>query len=278
MILKSFSKINLTLGVNSKIKRKHFHQIESVFCLTNLYDEITIKKIKKRNDVVKIKGKFARQINKKNNSVTKTLKILRKKNLIKDFYSISINKKIPVFSGLGGGTSNAVFLLKFLVKNIDKRLIQIFQDEIGSDTKLFFYKRGFLKNLATVVKLKNKETVYFLIVYPNIKCSTKAVYSKVKNYSNKTSLKKEKAILENKFLNFIKSKRNDLQKIVEIQHPKIKNLALAIQKTKGCFMSRMTGSGSVCYGVFKSKKNAGFAAKLIKSKYPSYWVSVAKTI
>ena len=79
MILKSFSKINLTLGVNSKIKRKHFHQIESVFCLTNLYDEITIKKIKKRNDVVKIKGKFARQINKKNNSVTKTLKILRKK-------------------------------------------------------------------------------------------------------------------------------------------------------------------------------------------------------
>ena len=68
MILKSFSKINLTLGVNSKVKRKHFHQIESVFCLTNLYDEIAIKKIKKRNDVIKIKGKFARQINKKNNS------------------------------------------------------------------------------------------------------------------------------------------------------------------------------------------------------------------
>ena len=278
MILKSFSKINLTLGVNSKIKKKNIHQIESVFCIVNLYDKIIIKKIKTKKDSVKISGNFAKIINKKENSITKTLKTLREKNIIQSFYSINIKKNIPVFGGLGGGTSNAITLLKFLVKKIDNDLINIFQEKIGSDTKLFFYKRGFLKNLTTVIKLKNKEKLHFLLVYPYIRCSTKKVYSKLKSFSTSTNLQKDKTLLEKKFLNFIKSKQNDLQKVVEIQHPKIKNLIKEIQRTSGCVFSRMTGSGSVCYGVYKSKKKASFAARQIKSKYPRYWVSVAKTI
>ena len=42
--------------------------------------------------------------------------------------------------------------------------------------------------------------------------------------------------------------------------------------------SRMTGSGSVCYGVFKSEKTAKVALNRIKLKYPKYWASFAKTI
>jgi 4-diphosphocytidyl-2C-methyl-D-erythritol kinase len=40
----------------------------------------------------------------------------------------------------------------------------------------------------------------------------------------------------------------------------------------------MTGSGSVCYGVFESEKTAKVALTRIKSKYPKFWFSVAKTI
>ena len=47
---------------------------------------------------------------------------------------------------------------------------------------------------------------------------------------------------------------------------------------KGCYFSRMTGSGSVCYGVFKSKKTAKAALNAIKLKHPKCWLSVAKTI
>ena len=53
---------------------------------------------------------------------------------------------------------------------------------------------------------------------------------------------------------------------------------MEIRERKGCYFSRMTGSGSVCYGVFKSKKTARAALKGIKLKYPKYWLSVAKTI
>ena len=56
MILKSYSKINLTLSVNKKLKNG-LHEIQSFFSLVNLYDEIKIKKIQGGKDVVKFAGK-----------------------------------------------------------------------------------------------------------------------------------------------------------------------------------------------------------------------------
>ena len=47
MVLKSYSKINLTLKVNSK-KKNNLHEIQSFFCLIDLVDKIKIKKIKKK--------------------------------------------------------------------------------------------------------------------------------------------------------------------------------------------------------------------------------------
>ena len=76
MVLKSFSKINLSLNVNKKLKRNKLHDIQSYFCLINLFDQIKIEKIKGRKDKVKFKGKFSKFIKKKNNSIIDTLNIL----------------------------------------------------------------------------------------------------------------------------------------------------------------------------------------------------------
>ena len=48
MVLKSYSKINLSLLVNSKNQKNGLHNIQSYFCLINLKDKIKIKKIKKK--------------------------------------------------------------------------------------------------------------------------------------------------------------------------------------------------------------------------------------
>ena len=277
MLLKSFSKINLTLNVNQKYKKNSLHQIQSYFCLINLFDQIKVNKIEGQKDVVRFQGKFAKFVKKKNNSITSVLKILRKKKIITNFYSILIKKNIPVFSGMGGGTGNAVILANYLTKNkINKKLLNIFSNEIGSDFKLFFYKQGFLKNLKQINKFKKTYKFCFLLVYPNIKSSTKFVYSKIKKYSLKTNFNK----INNKsgFIKFLVDKNNDLQSIVESQYPVIKKLVRDINQTKGCYFSRMTGSGSVCYGIFQSERLAKTALNRIKTKYPKFWLSVAKTI
>ena len=279
MILKSFSKINLSLSINRKLKNTRLHDIQSYFCLINLFDWIKIKKITGQKDIIRFHGKFSKYVNKNNNSIKDTLDILRKKNLIFNYYSVLVNKKIPVFSGMGGGTSNAICLIKHFTKNkINKNLLSIIIKKIGSDSQLFFYKQGFLKNLKKIKSFPSNHKLYFLLAYPNIRCSTKYIYSKVKKYSSKSKYSSSKIKNKSKFVDFLINENNDLQSIVEEKYPNIKKLIIAIRQKRGCYFSRMTGSGSVCYGVFESEKRAKAALKGLKLKYPKYWLKVAKTI
>ena len=124
----------------------------------------------------------------------------------------------------------------------------------------------------------DREYKYKVLVYPNIRCSTRYVYSKVKKYSSKSKYSFSKINDKSKFIDFLINKNNDLQSIVENKYPIIKKLIIEIEQKKGCYFSRMTGSGSVCYGVFKSEKTAKAALNGIKLKYPKCWLSVAKTI
>ena len=51
-----------------------------------------------------------------------------------------------------------------------------------------------------------------------------------------------------------------------------------LQSQNICDFIQMSGSGSCCFAVFKSKKTLLKCQKLVKTKYRSYWTAVAKTI
>ena len=277
MVLSSYAKINLSLRINSK-RKNGLHEIQSYFCLINLADKIKLKKIKEKKDKIFFKGPFSKLVNKKNNSIISLLKFLRKLELISNYYSVTINKNIPVFGGLGGGTGNAASILKFLVKGkVSKSLINKAERIIGTDIRLFFYEQGFLRNLETITHLQKKK-LFFILIKPNVRCSTREIYSKVRKYSKKRLLAQNKINTKNKFISVLSHETNDLQSIVEQKHPLIKKLLLAISNEKGCCFSRMTGSGSVCYGLFKDQIAAKKALNKLKIKFPKFWFSFAKTV
>ena len=277
MVLKSFSKINLSLNINSKLKNG-LHDIQSYYCLINLFDKIKIRKIDKKKDKVVFFGPFVKHIKKSNNSIINLLKLLRKLELISGYYSVNVIKNIPVFSGLGGGTSNAASVLKFLLKGkVSKNILEKVEKFIGSDLRLFFNKQGFLQNLRTIKTIK-KQKLFFLLSQPNIICSTKEIYSKVKKYSKKKKFNFQKMSNKKGFINYILEQNNELQSIVEEEYPSIKILLKDINTEKGCHFSRMSGSGSVCYGLFNNESNAKKALNKIKTKHPKFWFSIAKTV
>ena len=148
---------------------------------------------------------------------------------------------------------------------------------IGSDFKLFFKKNGFLNDLSTIIELKKRQIFYLVLVQPKVKCSTKEIYSKVKKFSKKKKFDKRLTKSKSRFLEYIVKSRNDLQSIVENKYPIIRKLLIDIKNEKGCCFSRMTGSGSVCYGLFKDQISAKKAINKLKFKYPKFWISFAKT-
>ena len=279
-MIKSYCKINLSLRVLKRLK-SGLHDIQTNTFLLNLYDEINIKKTQGKKNIIIFNGKFKKLINISKNSISATISILKKEKLLKkeNFYEIKVKKNIPVFSGLGGGTSNAYYLMQNLLKKKLKiGTKNFFLDKIGTDLILFENKQTFQKSLRKVKKYKKNFYFYFLLVYPYLKCSTKYAYSKVKKYSNSKKFDFSKNMSDDTFVRLIKKQQNDLQSIITKRYKPINKIITSLSFLDGCLISRMTGSGSVCFGMFKSQKLAKLGLKNIKKKFPKYWCVVTKTI
>ena len=112
--IKSFAKINLSLGVTGKLK-SGYHKIESLVSFLNLYDVIKIKKIEGKKHKIIFIGKFSKGI-KKINTISKLISILDKKKILnKKKYLIIVKKNIPQKAGLGGGSMNASSIIRFFI-------------------------------------------------------------------------------------------------------------------------------------------------------------------
>ena len=136
--IKSYCKINLTLRILKKL-RNGYHNISSLITFCNIYDEILISKIKGKKDKIKFFGKFKNGINVKTNTISKTLKLIRENKHLKfQSYKIEIKKNIPHGSGLGGGSSNAAHLLKYLNKKfkLSDNKIKTLSSKIGFDVPI----------------------------------------------------------------------------------------------------------------------------------------------
>jgi len=278
-IIKSYAKINLSLGV---IKKKTgYHKIESLVTFLKYCDEISLKTIKNKNHKVQFFGKFSKGIG-KNNTVTKLLDLLDKKKCLNNQkYLIRIKKNIPQKSGLGGGSMNASAIIRYFKNKNIIRLTEVEINDIanliGSDVKLGIVKKNsVLFSNGNILRVKNKLNLYTLLVKPdNLGCSTKEIYSNVRSFSSKRI--KGKRVNYFKISNILNLK-NDLEKIVFKKYPKLKNLKLFMEKLPNVKIVRMSGSGSTFIAYFKSKNASINAIKILKRKYKNYWCILSKTI
>ena len=133
---KSYAKLNLCLHILNK-RKDGYHNIESIFCIIDFYDILTFKK-NNLNEIIFQTN--SNEINSSYNLVTKAY------NVISDLYDIEgidifLDKKIPIGSGLGGGSSNAAVTLLALNSifnlNISKDKLMKISEDIGADAPFF---------------------------------------------------------------------------------------------------------------------------------------------
>ena len=277
--LKSWAKINLSINVIKRLQN-NYHSIESLITFVDIFDEIKIKEINQKKHNISFYGKFSKNIG-KNNTIATLLRLLEKKNFLKKKkFEIKVKKNIPQQSGLGGGSMNAAFILKYLMQskiiNISNKIANNLAYKVGSDVILGLEKKNSIifKN-GKIGRLNKKLNLHVLIVMPNFGCSTKKIYLKIKKFSRPLYLKTNNNFF--KLNNLVKSK-NDLEYIVFRNYPKVNNLKVFLLNLPNIVFVRMTGSGSAMIAYFKSKNSAKKAAKIFKKKYRSYWYILSKTI
>ena len=276
--LKSWAKINLSLNLIKRLSN-NYHSIESLITFVQIFDEIKIKTINKKEHKISFSGKFSKGIGKRN-TVYKLLKLLEKKKIINKKFEINIKKNIPQKSGMGGGSMNAASILSYFMKkrilNISNKKAKDLAYKVGSDVVLGLEKKNSIlfKN-KKIGRLNKKIGFYVLIVMANEGCSTKYIFSKVKKYSKPLYFNINKRFFET---NYLVQSNNDLENVVFKKYSKIKNLKYFLSNLPNIVFTRMTGSGSALVAYFKSKKAANNAARIFRRKYKNYWYIVSKTI
>jgi 4-diphosphocytidyl-2-C-methyl-D-erythritol kinase len=285
--LKAYGKINLYLKVIKKLKNK-YHQIETLFCFFDIYDEILISSSNTNNQII-FTGKFSKGISATHNSVLKLLNILKKYPKFNAHkFTIKIIKNLPLGSGLGGGSADASALLNFFNKrlklNLKKRTISSICNKIGADVEPCLNTNFKLLYGASnkIFTFNKKPKLNLLLIYPNCLNPTKKIYlsnkifSKSNNY--KISLLKKNILNLNYLFKFLNYEGNDLEQSAFKNNSVILKLLISLKKLKGCKLARMTGSGSACFAIFQNNAQLAKAIFVLKKYYKSYWIRKAKII
>jgi len=168
------AKLNITLSIGKK-EKNGFHNISSIMQTISLHDRITLKKVET--------GKTSMEgiIIDKNivEDVIENLSIYVNKKLP---CRISISKAIPIFAGLGGGSSDAATVLRIANKAFNLELkseeLECIACKVGNDISFLLYGgraivEGSLKHKITQIETPN---FYYVIAKPKMKMSTKEMY------------------------------------------------------------------------------------------------------
>ena len=275
--IKSNAKINLALNVVGKSKR--LHKIESLIAFIDLHDVILLKKIYLNKHQIIFNGKFSKNIN-SNNTISRLLKILEKKKLLKQKFYIKITKNIPQKSGLGGGSMNAARVLKYLIEKkiikVNKKQISEITEYVGSDVILGLKPLNSVLTSNNKIKtFRNSKKLFTLIIKPNFGCSTKYIYSLVKKFDRAKLNVPTKKMFN---INFLKKSNNSLEEIVFNRYSTLRKVRDYLINLQNPIFVRMTGSGSALVSYYYSKKQCDTAQKQFNKDYKKYWCISSKTI
>lgn len=206
--LKSPAKINLTLDVIGEAVNG-YHQISSIMLPVQLHDTITIAKITQSQKEISLTTKGLQCPQGEENSAYKAAKLFFETIKKQPSVKITLIKRIPLASGLGGGSSNAATILIGLNKLYGsplslKKLTQLAK-KIGMDTPFFLTPSLSLAThfgeKVTPIKRKNSTLSSILLIPSKLKKkSTKHSYEALD-----MSLCNKKKMDTKKLLNFLKN-------------------------------------------------------------------------
>jgi 4-diphosphocytidyl-2-C-methyl-D-erythritol kinase len=282
---KAPAKVNLTLHVLGR-RADGYHEIESLVAFAGVGDALSFTP--GRALALIVGGPTAAAAgDTADNLVLKAARALAERVEGLQLGRFALSKRLPVAAGLGGGSADAAAALRMLARSSrlapdDPRPLQAAQ-ATGADVPVCLdprprLMRGIGDILSEPLDLPKLATV---LVNPGVAVPTREVFAALRLPAGSvapaapsrsaTSLSAISLGASN-LADAIANGRNDLEgPAIELQ-PVIADVLAALRKLPGCRLSRMSGSGATCFGLFDSTAAATAAARTLRIGYPAWWV------
>ena len=259
--LASFAKINLYFNIVGKYSNG-FHKIESIISRISLADKIRIKLLPQTKEIILHCNDKTLENSK--NLCFQAAKLFQQELRLPFGFQITLEKRIPYGSGLGGASSNAAAVLlginRLLGPELKRRELFFLGERLGSDVNFFLSEASFalVKEKGELVfPLAVREKYHFLLVYPNQHLSTKKVYQNqrrelTKYLSNVNIL--AYALRRRDFFLIEKSIFNALEKAAMELCPAVAEIKEACRRLN--LPAQISGSGSTVFILSDNSKRS----------------------
>ncbi|XMB67835.1 4-(cytidine 5'-diphospho)-2-C-methyl-D-erythritol kinase [Mycoplasmatota bacterium zrk1] len=261
---KAYAKINLTLNVLGK-REDGYHDLLMIMTPISLMDKLIIEDSHCDDvscNIVELNGS--------NNIVFKTIEKIKSLYDIDRSVKVTVNKKIPIGAGLGGGSADCAATLRGLNKLWDLNLsLAELADiglELGADVPFCVYNRqAVVSGIGEQIKFIDGLSSYVVLVNPNEQVSTKRIFENTElNYIKKHIEQHISLFRENDISSLKKILFNDLQDITLSISSECRRIYEIINDVDDSFL--MTGSGSTFFSIYNNYNKANKIAEILSKK------------
>jgi 4-diphosphocytidyl-2-C-methyl-D-erythritol kinase len=251
----SFPNAKINLGLNIVSKRPDgYHNIETVFYPIRLYDALEVVPAGESAGIFKQTG-IAIAGHSEDNLVMKAYRLLKEHYTIPEI-DIFLRKHIPFGAGLGGGSSDAAFMLKlindFAGLKLSAKQLEEYAVKIGADCPFFIQNKPVfaegIGNVFSPVDL-SLSGYWLVLIKPDIHVSTQEAYANVKPQTPNESIRE---IIQKPVSRWRDKLKNDFEPSVFGKYPQIKNIKQHLYE-QGAIYAGMSGSGSSVFGIFEKE-------------------------
>ena len=274
---KAYAKINISLDVVGK-REDGYHLLKMIMQNIDLYDEITINKIKSG---IKIRCNKPFVPTDERNLAYKAAKLFMDTYNIKCGVFIDIVKNIPVSAGLAGGSTDCASVLKIMNKmfdiNANEEELMNLGVKLGADVP-YCIKGGtaLCEGIGEkLTELKGFKDKILVLVKPPFSVSTKEVYKAFRLEKVKIHPQTEEIIyaMDNDNLNFVANNMKNLLENVTIRNNReIIEIKNSFRKL-GAIGTMMSGSGPSTFGFFDDMLKAQKCYDELKKKYNDVFIT-----
>ncbi|HEV2746312.1 MAG TPA: 4-(cytidine 5'-diphospho)-2-C-methyl-D-erythritol kinase [Allosphingosinicella sp.] len=266
----AYAKINLALHIRSH-GPDGYHSIETLFAFCEDGDELSAAASAELT--LDVTGPFAPNLgDSSGNLVLHAAQALSRHCGIERGAALTLDKRVPIASGIGGGSADAAAALRLLMRvwqvEVGERALHDIAAGLGSDVPACLRSRtvrgeGRGDRLLPVGGEPVAGTP-ILLVNPRVPLATAAVFV---GWDGRD----RGPLPEAPPLAAAKAGRNDLEASARSMAPVVGEMLAELARLPGRTLSRMSGSGATCFALFDSERQRDAAAAGLALSHPHWW-------
>jgi 4-diphosphocytidyl-2-C-methyl-D-erythritol kinase len=260
----AYAKLNLALHVRGR-EPDGYHRIETAFAFAEEGDSLSVEPAGGIH--LRVVGPFADRVSEHDNLVLRAAAALCDHCGIEAGAALTLEKRLPVAAGIGGGSADAAAAIRLLVRWWDLRLAEEALLELartlGADVPACLFSRS-ARGEGRGDRLEFAEDGFglrgapLLMVNPGVPLPTHLVFEGWDS--------RDRGPMGDPLVS-----RNDLEAPATRLVPEIGEVLGALAALGTARLIRMSGSGATCFALFGNDEDRDAASRYFAGRHPHWW-------